>query len=317
MINIQRLQETLSNFKSTKINIPSFNKFSQKTAYQMKIDDLTHINYNDNNDLNYYLKKNITSFNNNTNSNTNDNNLNHYNDLTIIQDINTIPDNVKTILGENNKKYYIDGSNSDNSFFLSIIFLTHNNFIIKNVKEKYSHMILFKRELNLQIDNLYKNNQYKDLKINKKELTSSIQNSKTIIDYSIYILCSDYLNQNICIINLDNNTYNYIKSFDNKKKEFLLIVKKTNIYYPILNIDNDHFLNEPIFDNIKNNFVKEIIEEKYLERKETRLKLKAITHYKLSDLQELCNEKNINIKKNINNKEKNKTKQELYNELIT
>jgi len=315
MINIQRLQDTLSNFKSTKINIPPFNKLSQKTAYQIKIDDLSSLQYNDNNDLNYYINKSNKSNKSNTSFNK-PLNIKENNNVYTEEGVNTIQDSVQNVLGNNNDKYYLFSINSENSFFLSIIFLTQNNFIIKNVKEKHSTMILFKRELNLQIDNLYKSNQYKDLKINKKELTINIQNNKTVIDYSICILCSDYFNKNVCIINLDKNTYQYIKSYNNQNKEFFLIIKENDLYCPILNIENNNVLNESVFDNIKKNFVKEIIEEKYLERNENRIKLKAITNYKLSDLQEICNQKNITITKIVNDKEKNKTKLELYNELL-
>ena len=312
MINIQRLQDTLSNFKSTRIVIPNSNKFTQNTFFQMKVNELTNINYNENNDLNQYITNNSNReiINNKEYiENTNDN----YNN----GDSNTIPDNLKSIFDDDFKNYYLYGNRNEHSFFLSIIFLTQNNFIIKNDKEKNSNMVSFKRELNLQIDNLYKNNNYKNLNFNKKDLTCNIQNSKTVIDYSICILCSDFLNKNICIIDLEKNTYNYIKTFDNSEKDFVLIIKEKNNYHPIMNINNNHILDNTIFEKITTHFVKQEIEERYLERKENIIKLKAISNYKLSELQKLCEDNNINIKKSVNGKEKNKTKQELYNELKT
>ena len=311
MINIQRLQDTLSNFKSTRIIIPKSNKFTQNTAFYMKVNDLTNIDYNENNDLKQYITNNTRETINNREpiENINEN----YNN----GDSNTIPDNLKSVFDDDFKNYYLYGNSNEHSFFLSIIFLTQNNFIIKNDKEKHSNMISFKRELNLQLDNLYKNNNYKDLNFNKKYLTCNIQNSKTIIDYSICILCSDFLNKNICIIDLEKNIYNYIKTFDNSEKDFVLIIKEKNNYHPIMNIDNNHILDNTIFEKITTHFVKQEIEEKYLERKENNIKLKAISNYKLPELQKLCEDNNINIKKSVNGKEKNKTKQELYNELKT
>ena len=312
MINIQRLQDTLINFKSTRIIIPNSNKFTQNTAFQMKIDELTNINYNENNDLKQYITNNINRETIIQKENTEIVNDNYNNG-----DSNNIPDNLKSVFGNDFKNYYLYGNRNEHSFFLSIIFLTQNNFIIKNDKEKHSNMISFKRELNLQVDNLYKNNNYKDLNFNKKDLTCNIQNSKTIIDYSICILCSDFLNKNICIIDLEKNIYNYIKTFDNSKTDFVLIIKEKNNYHPIMNIDNNHVLDNTIFEKITTHFVKQEVEEKYLERKENNIKLKAISNYKLPELQKLCKEKNINIKKSVNEKEKNKTKQELFNELKT
>lgn len=311
MINIQRLQDTLSNFKSTRIVIPTSNKFTQNTFFQMKVNELTNIDYNENNVLKQYITNNTRETINNKEpiENINEN----YNN----GDSNTIPDNLKSIFENDFKNYYLYGNCNEHSFFLSIIFLTQNNFIIKNDKEKHSNMVSFKRELNLQIDNLYKNNNYKDLNINKKDLTCNIQNSNTVIDYSICILCSDFLNKNICIIDLGKNTYNYIKTFDNSEKDFVLIIKEKNNYHPIMNIDNNHILDTTVFEKITTHFVKQEIEEKYIERKENTIKLKAISNYKLPELQKLCEEKNISIKKSVNGKEKNKTKQELYNELKT
>jgi glutamate dehydrogenase len=45
--------------------------------------------------------------------------------------------------------------------------------------------------------------------------------------------------------------------------------------------------------------------------------IQITTNWSDSLLQKLCEEKNISIKKSLNGKEKNKTKQELYNELKT
>ena len=161
MINIQRLQDTLSNFKSTRIILPPSNKFTQKDAFQMKVDELTNINYNENNDLNDYL---VSSNNFKNEIIEEDKNTQNSSNLYSNEDINNIPDKIKLFF-DSDEKYYLYGINTDNSFFLSIIFLTQNNFIIKNSKEKNSNMISFKREINLQIDNIYKNNNYKDLKL--------------------------------------------------------------------------------------------------------------------------------------------------------
>ena len=45
MINIDKLADTLCNFKGRSYKLPQENKFTQRTAFQMKLDELEN-NYN-------------------------------------------------------------------------------------------------------------------------------------------------------------------------------------------------------------------------------------------------------------------------------
>ena len=63
MINLDRLIDVLSNFKERPYKLPQTNKFTQKSAYEMKIDELEKMVENNCEQLNDYLDKtmNITS----------------------------------------------------------------------------------------------------------------------------------------------------------------------------------------------------------------------------------------------------------------
>ena len=128
--------------------------------------------------------------------------------------------------------------------------------------------------------------------------------------------------------------------------KFYIILNINDNYVPIMNSSGKHLFTEDTLKLIKANFEKGKCEKPYKERliinekqqsgkienkegendntnidtilneEEPELNLKALSSYKLKELQELANKYNINIKKNGGNgKMKNKTKEELYNEL--
>ena len=177
-----------------------------------------------------------------------------------------------------------------------------------------------------------------------------------ILNYSLMVATSDYIHQNICIIDIDKKSYLYIPTTlvddDNNNGGFLMMIKINDYYLPIMNTNGINIFNTRILSIIKDNFEKEEIDSCYRERisnvKMRRLsaadgggsggdsvnsgggsgddsgessseilplQLKAISAYKLKDLQEMAIKYKLNIKKNDNGKEKNKTKAEIYNEL--
>ena len=313
MINLEKLKHTLSNFKNNNFKFPQDIKYTQKSAYHMKVDDLSNIEYNENNNLEEYIhkthKKQILQT-----VNTFDNDI-IYNEGDVI----SITDDLKVIFDNNFEKFYIYGLQNSESFFTSLFFLINQNFIIKSNNEKKASITSFKRDIGLKLDNIYKENKYSKLKFVKSEMNNDIFNSNTV-NYPLLVLCCDYLKTNFCIIDKNKKSYLFLNSFHSENKSFLLIVKFNNIYMPILNINNNNALELDLFEkNIKCNFVKENIEpfiERLTEVKENVIELKALSSYKLNDLQNLAKKNNIEIKKTQNEKEKNKTKQELYNEIL-
>ena len=65
---------------------------------------------------------------------------------------------------------------------------------------------------------------------------------------------------------------------------------------------------------IKNVIQSNIIDDS---NKSNKLSLKALSGYKLGDLQTIAKDNNISITSEVNGKTKNKTKQQLYNELVS
>lgn len=371
MINLERLIDVLSNFKERPYKLPQTNKYTQKSAYEMKIDELEKMVESNGSQLNDYLDKtmNITSesrkahyFNkkDNTNVNSNfyvpseeipqDSNQIIFNNEEIID----IPDTISCLFNDQNgldkTKYYIYGIKNNESFFNSIVLLTQKDYIIKSKSEKSGAITSFKRELGLKVNTAYSQYDYKQLKFKKSNMVSELM-EEGIINYSLIVATSDYIQENICIIDINNKSFSFIpttiyededdQSQNVDGKNCIMIIKINEFYIPIMNTNGNHLFNYSILDIVKQNFEKEIMAKEYKERTEYVIKkiskdnsgnnsqdnqdaqieetlplqLKKITTYKLQELQELAIKHKINIKKTDNGKIKNKTKAELYSEL--
>jgi hypothetical protein len=367
MINIDKLADTLCNFKGRSYKLPQENKFTQRTAFQMKLDELENLISNNCEELNEYLDKRMII--------TSDHNINKYiipqkqliNTTTRIisnsiifnnEDILDIPNKLFCIFDNNiykldKTKYYLYGIKNDDSFYNATVLLTQKDYIIKSKSEKIGAIVSFKREMGLKVNTSYNNFDYKQLKFKKSNMIYELMEDG-ILNYSLIVSTSDYINRNICIIDVDKKSYLYIPTTivnDNENDEndvnddshfgFLMMIRINDYYLPIMNTDGINIFNTRILSIIKDNFEKEEINSSYRERignvkmrqltsndgggsadcgadsvETLPLQLKALSAYKLKDLQEIAIKYKVNIKKNDNGKEKNKTKAELYNELI-
>ena len=376
MIKIDTIISSLSNFKEKSYKLPTENKFTQKTAYQMKIDELEQIFNATDKELEEYIQSsmNITMQPNNafeqsikietnTPSNSTTNNELNNNLIFTEDEILNIPDAISCLfnVGEHNnqykdKDYYLYGIKNRESFFVAVVLLTKTDYIIKSKSEKNGAIISFKRELGLKLETCFSQFDYSKLKFKKGNMVSNLMNDY-ITDYSLQLATVDYIKHDICIIDIDTKSYTYLnktKVEDNdeppssNQKAFYIIVHTNNNYVPIMNSNGKHTFNKECFHLIKNNFEKGIIDPKFKERTSSNkntiitqptptepittttttesvsqpttelepLQLKAMSSYKLKDLQDIAEKRNILIKKNTpNGKMKNKTKEELYNEL--
>ena len=129
-----------------------------------------------------------------------------------------------------------------------------------------------------------------------------------------------------------NSTYNC--SYNNKEKYIIgreyndslseknvIIILNESIYLPLVNMFGDlptKLLYKCIVNKkqIDKSFSKVPVKMLDNSNKKNTLNLKAVSSYKLSDLQEIANGNNVSISENIDGKIKNKTKQKLYNELL-
>ena len=334
MINIKDIQDIISNKKDHVVTLPNENKFTQKTSYQMNIDLLENLINNQTLEINDYVhySTNISQVNNKnhnqtanqTDSQIESKTVNQKNNNLIFNDTDIIDirDVLLSIFDDNNinpKDYYLYGIKNNDSFYTSLILLTESDYIIKTRSEKLGYISSFKKELAINVSAYYNKYNYKESKFSKNSMVDKLVNTN-LVDYSIQVLSSDFIKNNICILDITNKTYLEIKTLNeckNKDKMFLIIKYNEN-YIPIMNIDNNHlfkldfieFLSKEYNDFDFNSL--SFNKRTFKIENASKIVLKSLSSYKLAELQELAVENNINVKKGDN---KNKTKKELYDEL--
>lgn len=336
MINLEKLINVLGNFKGRTCNIPDGNKFTQRTSYQMKVSELEKLVDNDMSELEEYVDRtmNITSQKNNRSKNQyerikNDINITSFENNSIIftdGEILNIPHILEPIFQDLNKvDYYLYGIKNNESFYNSLVLLTQKDYIIKTKSEKSGSVTSFRRELELKLEINFANFDYKELRLNKADLISLLNIGREV-NSGIKLVASDFIKENVCVININTKSYHYFEAFDliDDNMDFLIIIQINDYYIPIMNTDGKHTFQQNVLTYINQNFEKEIDSSiKRFRKVKTNkegdtisLQLKALSAYKLKDLQDLAISNSINIKKgDKNGKDKNKTKIELYNEL--
>ena len=335
MINIDKLIHVLGNFKNKTCNIPNGNKFTQLTSYQMKVNELENIVNNDSSELNEYIDRtmNITSQKNSASTrkqykSQDEEIMSLSTDNSIIftdGEIINIPHILEHIFqGLDKDDYYLYGIKNNESFYNSLVLLTQKDYIIKTKSEKSGSVTSFRRELELKLEINFANFDYRELKLNKGDLITLLNIGKEI-NSGIKLVASDFIKENICVININNKSYQYFEAFNllEDKKEFLIIIQINNYYIPIMNTNGKHTFQQNVLTYINQNFEKDINSGIKRIRKSnssnegvSSLQLKALSAYKLKALQDLATSNSINIDKyDKKGKKKNKTKTELYNEL--
>jgi hypothetical protein len=335
MINLDKIINVLGNFKGRTCNIPDGNKFTQRTSYQMKVNELEKLVENDMSELEEYVDRtmNITSQKRNKSTQQQERNKNTIlsleNNSIIFTDgeIINIPHMLKPIFqGLDKNDYYLYGIKNNESFYNSLVLLTQKDYIIKTKSEKSGSITSFRRELELKLEINFANFDYKELKLNKADLITLLNIGKEV-NNGIKLVASDFIKENVCVININTKSYHYFEAFDliDDNMDFLIIIQINDYYSPIMNTDGKHTFQQNVLTYINQNFEKEINSSikrikknsnKVLDLENTALQLKALSSYKLKDLQDLAANNSINIMKEDNKgKEKNKTKTELYNEL--
>lgn len=370
MIQLETIVSSLSNFKERPYKLPDGNKFTQRTAYQMKFEELEQIMSTSNTEIDEYVNTtmnitgNITTSlqdsikieleSNNTSkiSSTNYTSNNINNEIIFNEDeILDIPDVISCLFKKSQsqlhkKDYYLYGIKNKDSFYTSLVLLTQTNYIIKTKSEKNGIVVSFKRELGLKLETEFNQFDYKELKFKKNKMVTDLMNDHKL-DFALQLSAIDYIKRDVCIININSKSYMYLKSYNINNltpTPFYIILNINGDYIPIMNSGGNHLFSYDTLKYIKDNFEKETCEKQYKERlsvklnkklskikiptksenlhnekvdkEQPELNLKALSSYKLKELQEFAIKYNINIKKNGGNgKMKNKTKEELYNEL--
>ena len=177
-------------------------------------------------------------------------------------------------------------SNNDKLFWCLYII----NYGINEYNLNASKYFSIEKEIKINAITYMKNNNHK-IKLNKSSVENNFLYEKNITIQSFALLC-DMFNLNIRII----NTNHYYEFLNNDSKDFTNIIynNKYGIYLLKDKNNNDNNINDKF---LVINYNKPI---------------NSITYYKVNDIYEICNKLKINIK---NNKDKNKTKKELYDEI--
>jgi len=231
------------------------------------------------------------------------------------------------------KNYYIYGTPGKFSLYYSILNIIDSEFILKGSIHKEKMIDDCRNKLVYELDELYKKFDYKKKKFKKSAIKENLLNSKYFIpQVNTYI--ADYYN--LCLLIIDTETYLYSLVNDfSKDNEFIVMIRKNNYYQPILGVDGKHKFTWEIMEKISTilkpefeidmNLQSSPIEPK-TEKKETinidetgntketiwvPKKLEKLWKYKLSDLHDIAKTLNINIKSG----NRNKKKEDLYNEI--
>lgn len=263
-----------------------------------------------------------------------------YNDSEVINIPKKLDDLFDNLLCDN---YYLYGISINNvSFLNSLLYILLSEFKFKNSKDQQQFSIQLKINLLKELPTYFKNNKYSKLNYKKQGIEDNIENN--LFENAELHYLSDYYSINIIVLDYYKFTY-YTGGNYNEDNNNIIIVKYNEIYIPMIHIfgefptnliykciinklkinnltsiPNDTIITEK---SVSNDMVEDSNELLNLEEETSsndsvvsnsqKLKLKAFSAYKLSELQDLANKFNINI---VNDSNKKKTKKQLYDELV-
>lgn len=231
-----------------------------------------------------------------------------------LNDTNKITSNLDQTYGiPEFESFYAMIVNSRMSFINSVISLI-DIFFLGFTNDKRKKVIEdFCQEMGYALDGkgLYKKFNYKKMKINKLDLQSSLLKGNFRNKEEFFRYLSDY--KNICILIYDiqtNNIYKIPSSVEVRTVKNILLVKNRDIYHPMFKDNGSCYVEED--DHI---LIKNCLKEKTIDIVDNKVNINM--NMKLSELQDIAKDNNINIQKPSlkTNKWINKTKNELYNEL--
>lgn len=235
-----------------------------------------------------------------------------------------IPKNLNDIFDDLiSDDYYLFGVSKTNSFLMSLLYIISSDFKYKKENKK-SFVELLIENLIKNLPEYFKQNKYSSMDFSRTKMMEQLKQNE--IDNAIIYYISDYYNINLIVLNYNKMTYVTGKDYKEDNKN-VIIINNYNDYIPLLHI----------YGECPNNLIyKSIINKLEIQNKldnaqvststnpatnpatngqaGSSIKLKAITSYKLKDLQTMALSRNINIK--LENTIKNKTKKQLYEELM-
>jgi len=247
-----------------------------------------------------------------------------YNDSEVINIPKKLDDLFDNLLCDN---YYLYGISINNvSFLNSLLYILLSDFKFKNSKEQQEFSIQLKINLLNELSTYFKNNKYSKLNYKKQSMEDNIENN--LFENAELHYLSDYYSINLIVLDYYKFTY-YTGVNYNEDNNNIIIVKYNDIYLPMIHIFGEspsNLIYKCIINKLKiNNLTQKSSEENLVEedvsskdkdllvKSNENLKLKALSSYKLIDLQDICKEKEISL---LNDNGKNKTKKQLYDSLV-
>ena len=227
-----------------------------------------------------------------------------------------IPKNLNDIFNDLiSDDYYLFGVSKTNSFLMSLLYIISSDFKYKK-ENKNPFVELLIENLIKNLPEYFKQNKYSSMDFSRTKMMEQLKQNE--IDKAIIYYISDYYNINLIVLNYNKMTYITGKDYKEDNKN-VIIINNYNDYIPLLHIYGECPSNL-IYKSIINKLE---IQSKLDDAQVTPtpngqagsgIKLKAITSYKLKDLQTMALSRNINIK--LENTNKNKTKKQLYDDLV-
>ena len=221
--------------------------------------------------------------------------------------------------------YYLYGISIHSvSFINSLLYIILSDFKFKNNGEQKKFSIQLKNNLITDLGSYFKKNKYSKNDFKKSLMEENIENN--IFECSELHYISDYYNINLVVLDYYKFTY-YTGSNYNESNNNVIIIKYNDIYLPLIHIFGeypDNLIYKCIINKLKVNNLTETVEndntsvnvngdanDNVNEQPKVKvvLKLKAMSSYKLNELEMLVNKYNIDFDG------KKKTKKNLYEAL--
>ena len=242
-----------------------------------------------------------------------------YNLNEIIDIPNKLDDIFDNQLGSN---YYLYGVDKTHSFITSLLYVISKDFKLKpnDKQHEFSNELL--NLLIKEIPSYHRKNKYANYGYKVSSIEEGLSNN--IITSGVLHYISDYYNINIIVLDYNKEKYIIGKEYnDSLNEKNVILILNEGVYLPLVNMFGElptKLLYKCIVNKItidKSN-TSENVDVKILDssNKKNTLKLKAVSGYKLNELQEIANQNSVPITEIIDGKTKNKTKQKLYNDLI-
>ena len=301
------------------VSIGNITNRIKSNKQNIKINLNVNTDFEQTNSIPKRIKQTLLKNNKEPNETTSDIDYNENEVINIPKKINMIFDN---LLCDN---YYLYGIPiNSNSFLNSLLYVILSDFKFKTVTEQSKYSVQLLESLLNDIDTYFKNNEYSSIGYKKSMMIENIKNG--IWDTPELHYLTDYYNINLIILDYYKFTYQCSQNY-NEHNNNVIIVKYNTMYLPFIHIFGEYpsnliykcIVNKLKINNL-NTVAKKIDVELTPEGHDSETNditkkcvfLKALSSYKLDDLQKMAQLNNISIQKENG---KNKTKKQIYNDM--